>query len=68
MSTETLKGLSEKNILVVQTEIRPNLYFDVVKSTFSYETLEAKRNNTTEGTYDHNHLQPVTMTPNNEHL
>ena len=34
----------------------------------SYETLEATRNNTAEGTYEHLHPEPATKTPDNEYV
>nr|XP_022296686.1 uncharacterized protein LOC111106337 [Crassostrea virginica] len=48
-------------------ENTPNLHFDIVKSTSSYETLKVTRNNTAEGTYEHLHPEPATMTPDNEY-
>nr|XP_022306455.1 uncharacterized protein LOC111112884 [Crassostrea virginica] len=64
---EYIKDLCEKNTSTVQTDNTPNLYLDVIKSTSSYETLEATRNNTAEGTYEHLHPEPATMTPDNEY-
>ena len=48
-------------------ENTPNLHLDVVKSTSSYETLNVTRNNTAEGTYEHLHPEPATMTPDNKY-